>query len=312
MKQHLIKCQVYLNECITNGIHNDITKEAAVAGRSQNKIPFPTLSKAQIDALDIAAAAVCVIEGQPFTLFESPSMQTFLHLLNPVYTPPGRDSIRGPLLDTIYTDIKRQTDALIFAMPWLNVITDESSNINKARICNLSVHSVHGSLHYLSEDIGAKRMDSVGAAKWLKDKLDVLTNGDLSKINSIATDTCSTMYKMWLELQKFPEFAHCFFIPCDSHGLQLLVKDILKIPCFKLLHDKAKKVVRAFRKAHLQLARLRDIQLSCYNEHRALILSIITRWGTQLRLIASLLNSKVHLHLYYNLLIEGSYTSICY
>src|SRR5579859_5938053 len=117
------------------------------------------------------------------------------------------------------------------------------------------------------------------------------------------------MFSMWEKLQAFPELKHVFFIPCDSQGLQLLVKDIIcHLPRFKELHDKAKKVVKAFNKAHLQYARLRDIQMTCYKEHRALILSIITRWGTQLRLIVSLLKSKVCTPPL--LLIEGSYTTL--
>src|SRR5947207_6493515 len=125
---------------------------------------------------------------------------------------------------------KQQIDELIIELHSLNIVTDESSNIKHMRICNISIHTPHGSLHYISENIHAKRMDAIGAARWLKDHLHTLTNGNLKRLNSCTTDTCSTMYSMWECLQTIPKLKHCLFIPCDSHSIQLLVKDLLSLP----------------------------------------------------------------------------------
>jgi len=189
--------------------------------------------------------------------------------------------------------VKSRTDDMIAVMNLINIVTDESSNIRGSRICNISVHSPSGSLHYISEDIRAKQMTAIAAAQWLRNHLITLSNGDLSRINSIVTDTCALMFAMWMEMQRFIEFNHCFFIPCDSHGIQLLVKDILELPIFKETLLKAQKIVKAFRHSLLQYARLRDLQLQYGTKrHQSLILSVITRWGTQFRLIQSVLNSK--------------------
>jgi len=182
---------------------------------------------------------------------------------------------------------------MIAAMDLLNIITDESSNIRGFRICNISVHSPSGSLYYLSEDLCAKQMTAAAAAQWLRNHLLVLSNVNLSCINSIITDTCALMFAMWVEMQRFVEFKHCLFIPCDSHGIQLLVKDLLQIPLFQDTLQKAQKIVKAFRHSLLQYARLREFQLQYGDKrHKSLILSVITRWGTQFRLIQSVINSK--------------------
>lgn len=139
---------------------------------------------------------------------------------------------------------KTRTNEMISGMQTLNVVTDESSNIRNNRICNISFHTSSGSIHYVSEDIQSKQMTATTAAQWLRNHLITLTNGDISRINSIITDTCKLMFKMWLEIQKLDEFKHVFFIPCDSYDLQFLIGDLLKIPNFKKVLDKAQTVVK--------------------------------------------------------------------
>src|SRR5438552_10256441 len=96
-----------------------------------------------------------------------------------------------------------------------------------------------------------------------------------------------------------PDLKNCLFVPCDSHGLQLLVKDIVEhIPVFKATLEQAQAVVKAFKNAPLQLSFLREYQVQHYQQPVALILSVITRWGTQYRLVNSLIKSKDALQYY--------------
>src|SRR5438046_1747866 len=97
---------------------------------------------------------------------------------------------------------------------------------------------------------------------------------------------------MWKEVQKLEDFKHCLFIPCDSHNIQLLVGDLLKLPDFNDTIQKAQCIVKSFRHAPLQYACLREFQVEHYGKQQSLILSVITRWGTQYRLVQSLLKSK--------------------
>ena len=265
----------------------------------QEKIAFPTMSKAQNDALDEAFAAVCYEEGLPFSLFESPAMKRALYRLNPSYKPPSRRKIAGPLLNNAYSKMKVKVDEYLDSLSELNVITDESSNTNKARIANISIHTPLGSIHWLSEDLGSMQSTAVNIAEWLERHLHTLTHGNLERINSCANDTCATMISMWEYLRLKPGLQHLFVIPCDSHGIQLLIGDLINsIPQFKKVHDNAQMVAKAFKNAHLQYARLRDLQKQEYGRTWAIILAVTTRWGTQKGLLDGLFRSKAAIQRY--------------
>jgi len=295
---HLCECQVYLNYCASKGIQNNVTRKVGIRAKPANQLPIHKLSsKAKAD-LDLRAARVCLVGGYPFTLFESEEMKSFCNGLNSAYKLPSRQRIAGDLLDAVYCDIQADIDAFITSSDKLNIVTDESSNINHSRICNISIQTSAGAIHYISEDVGSKKLDARGCALWLSQHLFSITNSDISQINSIATDTCPTMRKMEKELQISDQFKHIFFIPCDSHSIQLLIKDILSIPRLKAILSNAQDIVIAFNKSPLQYAYLREFQIQCYGKHYSLILSVITRWGTQYRLVHSVLRSKNALRRY--------------
>ena len=160
----------------------------------------------------------CFLGNHSFNMFESPARKKFLHALHPAYKAPPRKTLSGPLLDKVYEMTKTHTNEMISGMQTLNIVTDESSNIQNNRICNISLHTPSGRIHYVSEDIQSKQMTATAVAQWLRNHLVTLTKGDIACINSIITDTCKLMFKMWLEIQKLDEFKHVFFIPCDSHS----------------------------------------------------------------------------------------------
>jgi hypothetical protein len=62
--------------------------------------------------------------------------------------------------------------------------------------------------------------------------LDVIINNQLLRINSISTDTYSTMLKSFNKINIRPGLKHCFFISYDPHALQLLIKDILQYSAY--------------------------------------------------------------------------------
>ena len=83
---------------LEKGTHNVMTRKVELLAKPQNQMSktITTISESQKEKLDLAAAAVCVVEGLLFTLFESPSMREFLYLLNPAYkTPSDRKWIAG-------------------------------------------------------------------------------------------------------------------------------------------------------------------------------------------------------------------------
>lgn len=286
---HLKACTNYLKT-----LPKDDSKQTNIGGFDDPAVAknFPRLTRDEKHDLDLRAALSCFMGSHAFNMYENSYTKDFLHRLNPAYKPPSRMTIAGPLLDEVYSAIKARTDVLISSLDGINVITDESSNINTNRIANISVHSRYGALHYVSENIRAKRMTASAAAQWLRNHLLALSNNRLDCINSISNDTCSTMRGMWAEIEKFEDLRHCLFIPCDSHGIQLLVKDLLNLPYFNEIIQKAQCIVKSFRHAPLQYGRLREFQVQYYRNPQSLVLSVITRWGTQYRLVTSLLKNK--------------------
>jgi hypothetical protein len=125
-----------------------------------------------------------------------------------------------------------------------------------------------------------------------------VVNGNLSRINAIVTDTNATMRKIHRLLDATTDFGHVFFTLCDSHGLQLLVKDISALPEWKATFQAISFAVNMFKRSKFQLSRLRDYQLQAYKEHRAFITPVITRWATQLGAAVSIQRSKEALRLY--------------
>ena len=292
-REHLKVCRKYLKSISKDSNEANTTfNDQSDVKSAQSEINFPRLTSMQKHDLDLQAAMWCYMANQPFNMYENPFSRTFLRNLNPAYKPPSRNTISGPLLEEVHSNIKTRTDILLSSLDCIDVSTDESSNITSARICNISVHSKYGALYYVSEDIGAKRMTSLAATQWLRNHLLVLSNHRLDRVNSITNDTCQTMRGMWKEIQKFEDLKHCLFVLCDSHGIQLLVGDLLKLPDFNDTIQKAQCIVKSFRHAPLQYARLREFQIEYYGKQQSLILSVITRWGTQYRLVQSLLKSK--------------------
>ena len=76
-------------------------------------------------------------------------------------------------------------------------------------------------------------------------------------------------------------FQHAFFILCDSHGLQLLIKDLLHLPSMQEVFTAASNIVTYFQSSPKQQDILHKMQLQEYGKHYSFIASIIMCWGTQ-------------------------------
>jgi len=180
------------------------------------------------------------MQSRPFRLAEDPYFRDILNELNEDYTPPSRHDIAGKILEDSYLMVKNQVDHEIAKEQYINVIMDESTNIQFNWIMNVSVSTDKGVFHWNSKDIGAKEMTVELCANLIVEELRIMMKNDLLRINSMSTDTCATMRKTWRVLKNYPELKHVFFIPCDSHGLQLAMKDLLqkhkKRPLTKIQH----------------------------------------------------------------------------
>jgi hypothetical protein len=244
------------------------------------------------ESIDLAFAKAVICSMKPYSMFESDEWEEAFRKLG--YQPPSRNVIAGPLLEKLYNIVRQRVkEEILRPGNPINVVVDESTNVSNERIQNTSIVTMDGrSFHWLSEDLGSAQQSADEIAKTILAHLIEITEGDLSMINSLATDTCNTMKATWGKLGEEDKLKDCFFVPCDSHGIQLLIKDILTLSEIAPLWTTALKVVSAFKGAPLQHARLRDLQKEEYGKRKSLIGSLIVRWGSQVNLLNSVLNNK--------------------
>ena len=85
------------------------------------------------------------------------------------------------------------------------------------------------------------------------------------------------MRASWKNIEQDPRSKHVITVPCDSHGLQLLIKDILQLPNIKKIWQIAANIVAGFKNASKQYAFLRVEQQKEYGKRKPMIATCNTR-----------------------------------
>jgi hypothetical protein len=93
---------------------------------------------------------------------------------------------------------------------------------------------------------------------------------------------------MWGEVEKSPEFIHVFFHPVRFPRHSTVVQRPLKRTTIQRSDEKSSSNCQRIQKSSV----FEQFRKSCHQQTISLVLSVITRWGTQYRLITSLLKNK--------------------
>jgi hypothetical protein len=93
-------------------------------------------------------------------------------------------------------------------------------------------------------------------------------------------------------------FKHTFLVPCDSHDLQILIKDIIEHPIWAPIMALCNYLTAHFRNANKQLTLLRHYMKQEYEIMYEFVLAVKTRWGTQYKVVKALKRSKNALKLF--------------
>lgn len=222
-------------------------------------------------------------------------MRSFLEALHSAYRTPSPYQLSGPLLDKNFEAMKSNIATIIKESPRVDLIIDESSTIANLRVINVSIHTTSGVFFHETSELPAEDIDSDWLSKFIETSaVPNLCPGVNISINSLATDTCRTMRSLWAKLKHKPQFNSTFFVPCDSHGIQLLIKDILTSKTLGVneTYKKAQKIVAFFSNAKKQLAFLRQHQKRHYQRFKSFVIAGETRWGTQYNMLSSVMRSK--------------------
>jgi hypothetical protein len=292
-------CTLYLDFMRRENRVNTITLGAQAS--AEETLGVQVIRHEDLQRYQRMFAEVIYMSTVPFQFSASPYMAALFKRIAPAFTIPSPRQLSGPLLDEVYESTKAAVYEKLASAKDFNIITDETSDISYNRILNLSVMANGNSFHIFSENMAATRLTAENIARWLFRHLETLTGGNWRKINSVATDTCSIMRAVWDIMAIDPRMlqAKTLFIPCDAHGLQLLVKDIVEnIPIYSNLAKQTGTIVCFFHKSPLQYALLRHHQQQQYGKPKALISAAITRWGTYYASVTSLMNNRKALAAY--------------
>ena len=243
-----------------------------------------------------------------FNLVNNYYFKFFLKTLHSGYSAPSSWTFANPLLDQAYETCKAKVDRVIATAQYLNFFVDESTDITDCWISNINVGMLREIFHSASEHIEASSMTAEENVAWIMHHIDHVVQENWEKVNALTTNTCNTMQKIWKLLAQQNQLSHVLFILCDSHSLQLALKDLLEpkkswsgqstspLTEIQQIYKIAKAIVAFFQKAPLQLTILQIKQISQYSKHKSLIAAAITQWGTSYGVVKSLQNSYTALH----------------
>ena len=235
-----------------------------------------------------------------FSQFESPEWEAFWKKMK--FSPPKRNTLRDTWLPRIYGQLKQMVEAVADSSSYIQIVQDGSSNIAKERIENISFIVGDESYYWQTTAVGAAKASAEATTENIVEEAKKITKGDLTRWNAFSSDTDSTQRAVWSKLRSSYETQHVHSVPCDSHGLQLLLKDILfpgtdsnnqqiqsEISTFWAYFPNA--VVSFFARSTKELAYFRE----GLSKLKAFIATVPTRWGTQSRQADSVLENKVNL-----------------
>src|SRR5438045_1986544 len=197
---HLDECDEYRKRKLPS------KEQAKIYSFANSSIRIDTNRKAQLDLL---LATAIFTSGRLFTLFEDPSWQVFFNAFG--YNLPSADTVKN-LLDQVYNTMKLDVKQQIKGKPLL-LVTDESTDISQNRLINTSVVTPNG-LSYTWDTLEAKegaQTSEVLFEELLGTATDI-TDGWLSQIVSLSTDTCGTMRSLWKIVSKNTQTQLCIQI----------------------------------------------------------------------------------------------------
>ncbi|CAB5095217.1 unnamed protein product [Rhizophagus irregularis] len=273
-----------------NTTHTNIpVKRIKITKTSKIENFVDRISEEEQDDLEFQLAQALFSAGVPFAFVENPLVIQFFKCLQPSFKLPNRRKLAGDLLNDVYDEVKLQTDEQISKAKTLCMVSDGWSNINRESVQNFIICTpkpVFFNATFSGEESHT--------GEWISNEIiQQMEAIGVQKFSAVITDTASVMKSAWRRIEE--KYSNVVCLGCNSHVINLLIGDILKIDEIKTIVENSKMIVKYF-KSHVQAAaKLKRIQGENYNKEIALVLPILTRWGSHLSCFQSLQKSKTAL-----------------
>ena len=283
------ECRPYLEQVSTKRARSD-----TVGNRSmfQPTIAVSKWTTEDSQKLDELCALYIYRQNLPFTHFEDEDLRAIFRRLQPKYEPPRSHRLRHGLLDEVYTKTKKEVDEIIDKEDALGITFDETTNVRNQRVTNVAVITGSGAFYYHNLILPPVSVTAAFLTDLIVESIDKITKGHRERMNSVTTDTCSVMGSLWTLLPQKKGLERVMMNPCDAHGIQLLISDILKFPPFEQTVKMANQLVGHFKHSPKQMAILSDIQQNTQSDQKMLVIANTTRWGTHLAEFISIVVNK--------------------
>ncbi|CAB5395384.1 unnamed protein product [Rhizophagus irregularis] len=229
------------------------------------------MSEEEQENLEFQLAQALYSAGVPFSFVDNPLVIQFFQCLRPSFKLPNRKRLADELLDDVYDEVKMHTDEQISKAKSLCMVSDGWSNINRVSVQNFIVCTPKP-IFFDATFSGEESHTGEWIANQITQQMEII---GAQKFSSVITDTASVMKAAWKRIEE--KYSHIVCLGCNSHIINLLIGDILKIDEIKDIVNNAKMIVNYF-KSHIQAAaKLKRIQIKNYNKEIALVLPTLTR-----------------------------------
>ena len=218
--------------------------------------------------------------GLPARSVENKHLVEAVNILNAAAKPPSRKMIHGRLLDEEYAEVTASIQAQIDKAQVLSLSTDGWTKKGGHSLYAMVVLTPEP-FYIDCREWGAEQHTAQNIYAFLKPYIEKYDQPK-GKVAGFVSDTEATMGCLGgLVTADFP---HIIWIPCGSHVLHLLAKDVLTdVEDVKIVVDDAVEVAKFFKAVHLAQAILEERQKEVYNVTKALNLPGATRWNSHVR-----------------------------
>ena len=249
------------------------------------------LSETERKKCDADIALAFFSGGVPFRFIENPYLLRAMGLLRPNYVPSKRRQLSNHLLDNCYTNLQTQMNADISRATYLSLATDAWTNVNGESVINFIV--------LLPRPVFYEAVytpDNPHTAKYLVEVTsEIIRKIGTHKVVSVVIDNARANASAAKTLQDTFKETPLTCVGCAAHWLNLLAKDITKLPVYKSALARAVQAIKTFTNKQVVSAKLDELQLQTYSRTIALQVPVETRWMTHCKALESLIDSKTAL-----------------
>ncbi|XP_011858393.1 PREDICTED: zinc finger BED domain-containing protein 1-like [Vollenhovia emeryi] len=203
------------------------------------------MSQEESEKIDFAVMRAICATGLPVSVLDNQYWHQVFNLLRPCYKIPSPFVLGGRLLNAEYLRVQDKVKNKINSAVSLGVMSDGWSNVRNEGIVNFIVTTPEP-VFLKAVAPGAQRETE----EYISDKLiKVIDTIGPEKTTAVITDNAKNMKKAWRLIKR--KYDHIFTIGCIAHGLNLLMKDIMKLESLKELKENAKSIVKVFNHKHV-------------------------------------------------------------